>query len=228
MEADILKIAGQIAGVAGLALAVFLLTCREVIRKNVFTRLSKEHSYALLRMTLWAAWSVAVLGIAAWSYGYAVDRRLLQPRTSELNDVGGALAGYRLQVEQVRKVDESLSLGVESIATYEDLRRALDRVKEYSRITSGMFDSSGFYRLIKERGDGQLHAKYVEVMNAYSFAMRDLSRFLVDTINSGRAGSQKALEERYDKYVQALNEASTAQAEYHGFVLSLVPADFRN
>lgn len=66
MEASVLKIVGQVAGIGGLALGVLLLLFRQVIAKNIFASLTKEQSYRLLRLILTFVWSIAALGIVAW------------------------------------------------------------------------------------------------------------------------------------------------------------------
>jgi hypothetical protein len=68
MDTGILKIAGQVAGIGGLALGVFLLLFREIIRKNIFPKLPPAEAYRLLRLITVAVWSVAIVGIAAWVY----------------------------------------------------------------------------------------------------------------------------------------------------------------
>ena len=68
MDAELLKVVGQIAGIGGLALGVFLLLFREVIRKKIFPMLPPIQAYRLLRMIIIAVWSVAIVGIAAWVY----------------------------------------------------------------------------------------------------------------------------------------------------------------
>ena len=68
MNAEILKIAGGVAGIGGVAIGMFLLLFRDVIRKNIFPNLTKEQAYKLLRLILILVWSVAIAGIAAWTY----------------------------------------------------------------------------------------------------------------------------------------------------------------
>jgi hypothetical protein len=68
METEVLKVVGQVAGIGGLALGVFLLLFREIIRRNIFPMLPPAEAYRLLRLITGAVWSVAVLGIAAWVY----------------------------------------------------------------------------------------------------------------------------------------------------------------
>jgi hypothetical protein len=66
MDAEILKTVGQIAGIGGLALGVFLLLFRDIIRKSIFPTLSKTHAYRLLALSAVLIWSVALAGIGAW------------------------------------------------------------------------------------------------------------------------------------------------------------------
>jgi hypothetical protein len=68
MDADVLKVVGQVAGIGGLALGVFLLLFRDIIRKNIFPKLPPAEAYRLLRLITVAVWSVAIVGIAAWVY----------------------------------------------------------------------------------------------------------------------------------------------------------------
>jgi hypothetical protein len=68
MEQSILQIAGQIAGIGGLSLGVLLIIFRQVIAKNIFVSLTKEHSYKLLRLAIILAWSISAFGIMAWAY----------------------------------------------------------------------------------------------------------------------------------------------------------------
>jgi hypothetical protein len=68
MDAAVLKAVGQVAGIGGLALGVFLLLFREIIRKKIFPKLPPAEAYSLLRLIIVAVWSVAIVGIAAWVY----------------------------------------------------------------------------------------------------------------------------------------------------------------
>lgn len=68
MNPEILKTVGQVAGIGGLALGIFLILFRDVIRKNVFSDLTKEQSYTLLRMIIILVWTIAIAGLIAWVY----------------------------------------------------------------------------------------------------------------------------------------------------------------
>lgn len=67
-EPELLKIAGQVAGIGGLAIGAFIILFREVIRKNIFPNLVKEQAYRLLILLVILVWLVAISGIAAWAY----------------------------------------------------------------------------------------------------------------------------------------------------------------
>ena len=72
MDSGLLQTVGKIAGIGGLSLGVMLLVFRDIIRKNIFPKFTDEKlGFRLLRLIIVAAWSVAILGIAAWTYGRA-------------------------------------------------------------------------------------------------------------------------------------------------------------
>ncbi len=73
MDASLLKTVGQIAGIGGLALGVFLVIFREVIRKNIFPHLAQIHGYRIIRMIVVATFLIASMGIAAWTYVQTIE-----------------------------------------------------------------------------------------------------------------------------------------------------------
>jgi hypothetical protein len=81
MDAELLKTLGQILGIGGLALGVFFLLFREVIRKSILPTLKKDDAYRLLRLISVLTWFVAVMGIAAWVWGDRVSARSLTTTT---------------------------------------------------------------------------------------------------------------------------------------------------
>ena len=68
MDLEILKVAGQIAGIGGLVVGATVLVYRDVIAKNIFPSLTKTQAYSLLRLTIILSWTIAIFGIAAWAY----------------------------------------------------------------------------------------------------------------------------------------------------------------
>ena len=71
MNAELLKTLGEALGIGGVALGIFFLLFREVIRKKIFPTLKRDDAYRLLRLITVLIWSVAVIGIAAWMWGDA-------------------------------------------------------------------------------------------------------------------------------------------------------------
>jgi TPR repeat protein len=65
---SILSLFGKVAGIGGLALGVFLLLFREVIRKQIFPTLSDKQAYSLIRLFLYLTFSIAALGIFAYVF----------------------------------------------------------------------------------------------------------------------------------------------------------------
>jgi hypothetical protein len=64
----VLETAGKIAGLGGLAMGVFLLLFRDVIRKDVFRRLSPDNSFRLFRLIVLLVFLFALVGLAAWCW----------------------------------------------------------------------------------------------------------------------------------------------------------------
>jgi hypothetical protein len=66
MEAELLKTVGQIAGIGGLALGVFLLLFRDIIRKQIFPQLAKRDAYRLLQLIAILVFLIAAIGLAVY------------------------------------------------------------------------------------------------------------------------------------------------------------------
>ena len=66
MEPNLLKELGQIAGIGGIAVGVFLLLFRDVIRKKIFPKLTQRQAYRVILVFMILTWSVAIAGVAAW------------------------------------------------------------------------------------------------------------------------------------------------------------------
>lgn len=69
---------GKIAGVAGIALGIFLIIFRDVLRKSIFATLPAAESYRLLRLIILLTWVIAVLGIGAWWFGNQQQQSRIQ------------------------------------------------------------------------------------------------------------------------------------------------------
>jgi len=83
METEFLKTLGQIAGIGGLSLGIFFILFKEIIRKNIFPSLKKDHAYLLIRLIIVLIWSVAIIGILAWVFVLYTRNDM---STSKIND----------------------------------------------------------------------------------------------------------------------------------------------
>ncbi|MGO8529947.1 hypothetical protein ACC756_06225 [Rhizobium ruizarguesonis] len=63
---ETLKVLAQVAGIGGVAIGAAILVFRDIIRKNIFPRLSKEDAYRVIRLISILVWSIAIAGIIAW------------------------------------------------------------------------------------------------------------------------------------------------------------------
>lgn len=68
MDAQVLKVVGAVAGIGGIALALFFWLFRDIIRKNIFPRLTKDQAYKTIRLLMVLATIVALAGIASWAF----------------------------------------------------------------------------------------------------------------------------------------------------------------
>lgn len=66
MTLELLKTLGQIAGIGGIALGIFLILYRDIIRKKIFPQLTKQQGFQLLILITVLVWSIALAGIGAW------------------------------------------------------------------------------------------------------------------------------------------------------------------
>jgi len=87
VETHLLEAVGKIAGIGGIALGVFLLLFRDVIRKNIFPKLSDELAYRLIRQFMYLTFAIAAFGIAAWVYVTVQTRpKVGEPKETLITD----------------------------------------------------------------------------------------------------------------------------------------------
>lgn len=92
---------GKIAGLAGISIGLLLVIFREVIKRNIFSNLTKKQSYNILRLIIIFSFSAGILGIGGWIYIEAksseltendkFEVRLTQGQSHIINEIGIAL-----------------------------------------------------------------------------------------------------------------------------------------
>jgi hypothetical protein len=91
MESKIFETLGKIAGIGGLALGVFLLLFREVIRRNIFPKLAANDAYKVIQQFMYLTFGIAALGIFAWVYVSTSHGQSPDGRTTKVEDSTGAV-----------------------------------------------------------------------------------------------------------------------------------------
>jgi hypothetical protein len=101
MDTELLKTVGQIAGIGGVALGVFLLLFRELIRKAILPRLPAREASRFLTLIAVLVWSVALAGIGAWVWTETHEPSSRTPAT-DIHVQQGVGAGGNIKGSQIR------------------------------------------------------------------------------------------------------------------------------
>src|SRR6516162_2818388 len=62
------QVAAEVAGIAGLTTIVFYYLFREIIRKLILSKLTREQAYRTIRLILILVFLLALTGIGAWTF----------------------------------------------------------------------------------------------------------------------------------------------------------------
>ena len=99
----ILEIAGGIAGLAGLSIGLIIIIFREIIRKNIFPRLTVDKGYKILKQISTYAFIVAIAGIASYTYGNYLKSRIADSRTIFGTLIGDNLKNIESAIVEIRE-----------------------------------------------------------------------------------------------------------------------------
>ncbi|MGA2406836.1 MAG: SUMF1/EgtB/PvdO family nonheme iron enzyme [Bacteroidales bacterium] len=123
-QVELFKVAGTIAGLAGIVLIVFFLLFKEIIRKNIFPKMTKRQAYRVVIIILFLIWSLAIFVISAWVYKSKMIQNNLSmnevPLIQETSDLD-ILNQYKgnVDVPNMIKIEEGkylIGLSEESVA----------------------------------------------------------------------------------------------------------------
>lgn len=70
METSILETLGKIAGLGGLALGVFLILFRDILKKLKVPSVTRDQWYKVIVFFMILVWSIAIAGLGTWLYSY--------------------------------------------------------------------------------------------------------------------------------------------------------------
>lgn len=116
MDTQLLTTLAQVAGVGGVALGVFLLIFRDIIRKKIFPQLTKQQAFRLLVLMLVLTWSVAIVGIVAWIWvsngeppNPVAEAQQINVNLWEvdLDAKGDVVASTQLQIDEGRSISRA-------------------------------------------------------------------------------------------------------------------------
>jgi hypothetical protein len=71
---EVLQTVGQVAGIGGLALGVFLLIFRDIVRRNIFPKLGQTHAYRVITLIVSLTFLISATGIGAYVYLQSLGR----------------------------------------------------------------------------------------------------------------------------------------------------------
>lgn len=71
---DVLKVAGGIAGIGGLAIGGAFYIFKDVVRKNIFPKLVPNEAYKLIRLIVVLSFAIAALGIFSYTYSTYLEK----------------------------------------------------------------------------------------------------------------------------------------------------------
>ncbi|MBZ9986006.1 hypothetical protein LB572_02730 [Mesorhizobium sp. BH1-1-5] len=74
MEARLLASVGRVAGLAGLALGVFLLIFKEVLQRSLFSSLTSDQSFSVILTIIALTFGISAIGMLAWLIGKSTNR----------------------------------------------------------------------------------------------------------------------------------------------------------
>lgn len=70
---DLLETLLAAAGLGGFCVGLLLVIFKETLRAKFISKLSKEHSFEIVKTIIWLTWSISVLGLIAWAGMHLLD-----------------------------------------------------------------------------------------------------------------------------------------------------------
>lgn len=202
MTNDILRTVGQVAGIGGISIGLILIIFREVIRKNIFPNLTKKQVFQLLIIIVVLSWTVAIAGIAAWTY--------TESSAKVPHHLSESLARQEAMLKEItsRFAMDSGPTG-RQLSGEERYDRALDAVAQEHKIE-------------KTALKGEI-AAYVDWVRADSFAASDYQKALAEFAERHFKRAAELAESAADAYRGSFQE-KTAEADKEKLFDSLILA----
>jgi hypothetical protein len=116
---NFIQTAVTVGGIGGLGFAIFYLLCRDIIRKKIFPRFTKEQAYNVIRLIIILAFLVTISGLLAWIYKAPGLPVALVPKIGWVSQVkAGSNSGRWLMEVKDGPVNNLSVESVEYVAPY--------------------------------------------------------------------------------------------------------------
>lgn len=114
---NLLQTLGGIAGIAGLGFGIFLLIFRDVIARNIFGKLTREHTYRTIKLILIFSFLIAALGLGSWTFlAFLEQTQDIKTIEQKLTETEGALEEQIKNYNEItNKIEKTTYPGVEEL-----------------------------------------------------------------------------------------------------------------
>jgi hypothetical protein len=110
MNQEIIKVIALVAGIGGVAIGGMVIIFRDVIRKNIFPTLTRQHAFEIIRLIVVLSFVMALVGIGAWIYSRQPNQGLPKPFT-DLDSLSlfkkSVVLAARAQIEKAKIASEN-------------------------------------------------------------------------------------------------------------------------
>lgn len=66
MDAKLFEVLGKYAGLAGLSIGLLLVLINGLLKLQIFTKLTSDKTYSIIRQLMYLTFAVGIVGIIAW------------------------------------------------------------------------------------------------------------------------------------------------------------------
>jgi hypothetical protein len=136
------------------------------------------------------------------------------------------LKEFQTAVQNVHFIREKYNPGDVYLGSVEGLQDCINKLNNHHKNMHDVVEFSRLYKLIKMYGQKTTNDKLIE----FSTLVHDKTKTLVMFVSSIKPDNiidQKQFDTINEKYINLVNEVSTAYATYHGFILGLTLDDFK-
>ncbi|BBO73874.1 hypothetical protein DSCW_12910 [Desulfosarcina widdelii] len=179
MKWEIFKIAGSIAGLGGLSIVFCLFIFRDVISKNIFSKLTKKQSYNILNHIIIVVSIITIFGIIAWLISINIKSNIEKngnnDYTISLEQLNEGVKGNTLDFKIVNNTDKTLLIHKIS---FDEIRSEIDPtpIIEFGYCSENklLFKNLGWGKAIDPTVDIKIKNNQ-DVISKHSYKIQDIT-----------------------------------------------------